>query len=123
MKPTDVFQNLGRPVAYYPGLRKITGSTTATILLCQFLYWRGKESDPNGWLFKDSFELEEETGLTYEEQKVARRYLRERGYLIEKQAKLRHKIGFKLNIKNINKDWEYSMLHPTSVRIRRSRKQ
>ena len=73
MKLSQFLTDVGRPVAYHPKLKKITGSTTATILLCQFIYWRGKESNKDGWLYKDSDEIEEETGLTYNEQKTARK--------------------------------------------------
>ena len=70
MKLTDFLSGVGRPVAYYPSLRRITGSTNATIFLCQLIYWKGKEADPNGWLYKESDEIEVETGLSYGEQKT-----------------------------------------------------
>ena len=60
MKLTDFLQDVGRPVAYYPSMRKITGSTNATILLCQLIYWCGKQRDPNGWIYKSVDEVEEE---------------------------------------------------------------
>jgi hypothetical protein len=105
MKLTDFLQNTGRPIAYYPSLRKITGSTTATILLCQFIYWRGKESDPDGWLYKESAEIEQETGLSYDEQKTARKKLVENGLLKEHYARLDHQMKFRLNLDEINKKW------------------
>lgn len=105
MKLTDFLQNTGRPIAYYPSLRKITGSTTATILLCQFIYWRGKESDPDGWLYKESAEIEQETGLSYDEQKTARKKLVENGLLEEHYARLDHQMKFRLNLDEINKKW------------------
>ena len=96
MKITDLLANSGRPVAYYPALRSIAGSVNAAILLCQLLYWRGKQLDPQGWISKrlrlvaddpdgrsnpGNQSLERETGLTYKELRVARRLLRERGLL------------------------------------------
>lgn len=105
MKLTDFLQNTGKPIAYYPSLRKITGSTTATILLCQFIYWRGKESDPDGWLYKESAEIEQETGLSYDEQKTARKKLVENGLLEEHYARLDHQMKFRLNLDEINKKW------------------
>lgn len=105
MKLTDFLQNTGRPIAYYPSLRKITGSTTATILLCQFIYWRGKESDPNGWLYKESSEIEEETGLSYDEQKTARKKLIENGLIQEHYARLDHQMRFLVNLEEINRKW------------------
>ena len=105
MKLTDFLSDVGRPVAYYPELRKITGSVTATILLCQFIYWRGKESDPNGWLYKTAEEIQSETGLSYGEQKTARRDLVEAGLLDEHYARLDHQMRFKLNFDAINDKW------------------
>lgn len=105
MKLTDFLQDVGRPVAYYPELRKITGSTNATILLCQFIYWRGKESDPEGWLYKTSYDIQNETGLSYGEQKTARRDLVEAGLLDEHYARLDHQMKFKLNLEVINDKW------------------
>ena len=105
MKLTDFLQDVGRPVAYYPALRRITGSTNATILLCQFIYWRGKESDPKGWLYKTSEEIENETGLSYDEQKNARLKLKEAGLMEEHYARLDHQMRFRLNIDAINELW------------------
>ena len=105
MKLTDFLQDVGRPVAYYPALRRITGSTNATILLCQFIYWRGKESDPNGWLYKESEEIEAETGLSYNEQKTARRNLLDAGLIEEHYARLDHQMKFRLILEAINEQW------------------
>ena len=106
MKLTDFLQDVGRPVAYYPKLRKITGnSTTAAILLCQFIYWRGKEKSADGWLYKTSLEIEEETGLSYKEQKTARKKLLEAGLMEEHYARLDHVLRFKLDLDTINEKW------------------
>ena len=105
MKLTDFLHDVGRPVAYYPELRRITGSVTATILLCQFIYWRGKESGGDGWLYKTADEITEETGLSYNEQKTARRDLIQAGLLEEHYARLDHQMRFKLNLDAINLKW------------------
>lgn len=105
MKLTDILQDIGRPVAYFPNLKIITGSTTATILLCQFVYWRGKEKDPDGWLYKDSDEIEKETGLSYNEQKTARKKLVEAGLIEEHYARLDHQMRFLVNLDAINEKW------------------
>jgi hypothetical protein len=105
MKLTDFLSGVGRPVAYYPSLRRITGSTNATIFLCQLIYWKGKEADPNGWLYKESDEIEVETGLSYGEQKTARRLLVEAGIIEEHYARLDHQMRFRLNLDVINEKW------------------
>lgn len=105
MKLTDFLTDVGRPIAYFPKLKRITGSTTATILLCQFIYWRGKEADPEGWLYKTSDDIERETGLTYKEQKTARSALVSAGLLEEHYARLDHQMEFRLNLDEINRKW------------------
>jgi len=105
MKLTDFLENIGRPIAYYPSLRIITGSTPATILLCQFIYWRGKESDPNGWLYKSLDDIEDETGLSHNEQKTAREKLKKAGLLQEHYARIDHQLWFRVDLDRLNQEW------------------
>lgn len=95
---------LGRPVAFYPKLKKVTGSTTATILLCQFLYWSDKTKD--GWIWKTSSQIEEETGLTENEQRTARRKLEQLGILKSQYMRLEHMIRFRVDTEKLNNLWE-----------------
>jgi hypothetical protein len=106
MKLTSAVIDLGRAVAYYPNLKNITGSTTATILLCQFLYWSPKSQGRDGWIWKTSEEIEEETGLTYNEQVTARKILVEKGFIIEQYKRLDHYMRFRVNEEKINEAWE-----------------
>jgi hypothetical protein len=105
MKLSDYLLGVGRPVAYYPKLRRITGSTNATIFLCQFIYWTGKEEKGDGWIYKTSAEIEEETGLSYKEQANAREKLRSAGLLLEKNARLEHQMYFKIDLDALNGRW------------------
>jgi hypothetical protein len=104
MKLTNYIIDLGRVVAYYPNLKKVTESTTSSILLCQLLYWSNKTKD--GWIWKNSEEIEEETGLTYNEQKTARRTLVDLGLLEEENKRLSHSIRFRINQDALNARWE-----------------
>lgn len=106
MRLSDFIEGVGRPVAYYPGLRRITGSTTATILLCQLSYWTGKQADPGGWIFKTSEQLEAETGLSYEEQRTARKALIKAGLVEERYARLTHRMYFRVLLDAINDAWD-----------------
>lgn len=106
MKLSDFLSDIGRPISYYPGLRQITGSTTATIFLCQLFYWTGKEQSGDGWIYKTSEELEEETGLSYDEQKTARAKLVERDLIEENYARLEHKMYFRVKTDILNALWE-----------------
>lgn len=105
MRLSDFLTDVGRPVAYYPGLRKITGSTNATIFLCQFVYWTGKESAGDGWIYKTSEEIESETGLSYKEQTTAREKLVTAGLIEEKYARLEHQMYFRVNLDTLNDKW------------------
>lgn len=104
MSLTKYIKDLGRPVAYYPNLKKVTGSTPATILLCQLLYWSDKTKD--GWIWKTSQEIEEETGLTYNEQRYAREVLKSIGLIQDEYKRLSHEIRFYVNQEVLNKSWE-----------------
>lgn len=110
MKLSDfmVDMDLGRVVAYHPNLKKVTRSTTATILLDQFLYWSNKtrNKDPEGWIWKTSDELQEETGLTYNEQKTAREKLIELKLIEEENKFWEHTLAFRVNLNQLNKLWD-----------------
>jgi hypothetical protein len=106
MKLSNHIVELGRAVAFYPGLKKITGSTTATILLCQFLYWSDKSQKNNGWTYKNYKEIEYETGLTRNEQKTAKRILAKKGLLSIQRKRLDHNSGYKVNQEVLNELWE-----------------
>jgi len=97
--------DLGRAVAFYPGLKRITGSTNAVILLCQLIYWSDKTND-DGWIWKSSDEIEEETSLTYNEQFTARKILTDMNVVEEEYKRLDHKIRFRVNQEELNRQWE-----------------
>ncbi len=111
MRLSNFIIDIGRPVAYYPSLKKLTNSTTASILLCQFLYWSDKTND--GWFWKRAEQLEEETGLTYEEQKTARERLVTLKLVEEKYDRLNHQMWFKVNQETMNDAWESLGGEPT----------
>jgi len=104
MKLTNYILDLGRVVAYYPGLKEITGSTTSSILLCQFLYWCNKTKD--GWIWKTTDEIEEETGLTYNEQKTAKKVLKDLNLLDIQFKRLDHMTRYRVNEEQLNLMWE-----------------
>ena len=104
MKLSNYIVDLGRAVAYYPKLKKVTGSTTATILLCQFLYWSDKTAD--GWIYKDSNEIEEETGLTANEQRTAKKCLEDAELLEYTFKRWERKTAYRINQEKLNSEWE-----------------
>lgn len=93
---------LGRPVAYYPGLRRVCKSVTATIFACQLIYWSDKGAAGDGWVYKEAAGIAEETGLSYEEQKTARRHLVDAGLLEERYDRINHRMFYRLNRERFN---------------------
>lgn len=101
MKGSDVIFNLGRPMAYYPGLVKPLGSVNAVVMFCQLFYWTGKETSEHG-IYKSVEELEQETGMTYREQVTARKHLASCGVLIETHKRLEHRIYYRIDLDVLN---------------------
>lgn len=66
-----------RPIAYYPLYAKLTGSTTAGILLSQLMYWFSKRDK----IFKTDIEILEETMLTVDELRGAKLKLKDVSFI------------------------------------------
>ncbi|MEI5998257.1 hypothetical protein H3V53_13895 [Paraburkholderia bengalensis] len=96
MKLADLLREIGRPIAYHPGLAPKLGGVNAAVLFGQLFYWQARTQNPLG-VFKTADELEEETGLSYEEQRTARKALRARGVLVETNKRLEHKLYFRID--------------------------
>ncbi|MBR7899929.1 hypothetical protein [Burkholderia multivorans] len=96
MRVTDILRDIGHPVAYYPGLSRYLGGVKATVFFCQIFYWQDKAESEHG-VHKTADELLAETGLTYEEQRAARKALRAVGVLIETEKRIEHKIYFRID--------------------------
>ena len=101
MTPSSLMLDFGRPIAFYPGLVKHFGSVNAALFFCQIFYWQDKTNNPNG-VYKESAELEQETGMTYREQQTARKKLRDCGVLIETNKRLEHRIYYKIDVDRLN---------------------
>jgi len=99
-----------KPVAFYPDFSEIGGSTNAGVLLSQLFYWKDKESDEDGWIYKTQKEWKNEIKLTRTEQETARKKLRDSGILREKlkgnPSKLYYKIDFDAMIAALSKIYE-----------------
>ena len=106
MKLTNYIMDLGRPVAYYPELKQVTGSTTATILLCQLLYWTPRTKHKDKWIYKTNYEIEEETGLTYNEQKTAKKALKDIGIIDYEVKRLDRTTRYRVMEEQLNLMWE-----------------
>lgn len=92
---------VGRTVAYLPALAGPFGGAKCAILISQLLYWRPRSTNPEGWVYKSAAELQDETGLSYEEQRTARQHLRELKVLEERHRRLEHRVYFRLNMERL----------------------
>lgn len=124
MKLSDYLMDFGRVVAYYPNLKKVTKSTTATILLCQLVYYhkrqisnlKSSEITPRElWVKKNNRELTWETGLTYEEQKTARKCLRDLGILEERRVHRQIGNYYRVNFDVLNDLWDIANSKPEEL--------
>lgn len=84
MKLGVLWRNLGNSVVYYPTLAKVTGGVTASILFCHLFHLQSQLTDRDRWVRVSVDEIENETGLSPVEQKLARSQLVKRSLLKER---------------------------------------
>ena len=97
MRPSEALKLNGKPIAYFPQLAKPLGGANASILFSHFFYWNDKGESELG-IYRTAQEIEQETGLTVQEQRTARAKLRERGILIETEKRIEHRIYYRLDL-------------------------
>ena len=105
MKITEIIEEIGRPVAYYPRLAKVFG-IKESILLSQLLYWKGKEYEPKKGIKKTTDEIEKETGLTHKEQRRIKDKLKELNCIDIEYNRLNHSSYYLLNETTINEIYQ-----------------
>lgn len=98
----NIYMFLERPVAFYPQLKKLTGSIEGAIMLQQLLYWWNKKKDVE--LYKTIEETEKETTLTRGQQDRVIKNLEKQGFLSTEVRGLPPKRNFSLNIKRIEEE-------------------
>lgn len=89
---------LKRPIAYQPILAKAFGSVKLGIFWSQLYYWHDKGSDPEGWIYKTSAQMADETGLSRKEQETARKLGMSLGIIEEKLAGQPATIHYRIDI-------------------------
>lgn len=104
-----IHEFMQRPVAFHPALARAAGSAAAGLFLSQLFYWHGKGVHPAGWIYKDHHEWQEETCLTQDEQRGARKLLRSKGIIEESDVrkegidKFKSTLCFKINFDALQK--------------------
>ena len=103
---------MGKPIAYYSKLAKPLGGVSAAILFSQLFYWQDKATSDLG-VYKTRDELEDETGLSHNEQRTAVKKLCEKDVLIITEKRLEHKTYYKIDDEKVNEilsDFARSMI-------------
>lgn len=106
MKLSEFLTDLGRPVAYYPNLARALQDVKEAIFVCQMAYWKGKEQDPDGWIYKSSEEIESETALSYKEQLGVRAGLKAKKLMLDRYSRTEHKMYFRIDWDSVDALWE-----------------
>ena len=106
-KITQTLRNLGagRVIAFLPGLAKIIGREES-LFVQQFLHWTPYASNPDGWVYKTTIEIEDETSLTYKEQIRVRDRLKNLGILEERYERLNHRMYYRILEEELDKKLE-----------------
>ena len=101
MNVVETLKLIGRPIAYYPKLANPLGGVNPAVLFSQLFYWQDKTSSDLG-VYKTRDEIEDETGLSHNEQRTAIKKLQERGVLIVTEKRLEHKTFYKIDNEKVN---------------------
>jgi hypothetical protein len=104
MRLSEFLRDVGRAIAYLPGLAKCLGGVKAAILFCQLFYWSQRAA--NEWFFKSLAELAAETGMTFEELRAARKELAERRVVETRYKRIEHRLYFRVDYKRLNEVWD-----------------
>lgn len=96
-------QYLGYPVVFYPRIAHAFADEKVGMFLSYFLYWEGKQKDPDGWIFKTAKEIQRDTGLTRHAQEHARKKLVQLNVMEEEKRGVPGKMHFRFNWDMFNK--------------------
>jgi hypothetical protein len=104
MRLSEALDGVGRPIAYLPELAKFLGGVKVGVLFCQLFYW-SERADESGWFWKSQQGLADETGLTIDELRAARKELAEKGVVQCRYARIEHRLYFKIDRQRLDALW------------------
>jgi hypothetical protein len=96
MRLSEALDGIGRPIAYFPRLAKFLGGVKVGVHFCQLWYW-SRRAGESGEFWKSLDELCEETGLTPDEERAARKLEVEKGLVKVRYARFEHRLYFRIN--------------------------
>jgi hypothetical protein len=102
-KEKEAFFNFfaSQRVSYPADFINVFGSHQAAVFLSQLIYWHGKGSDKEGWIYKTQAELEAEIGLTRRQQDAVRKRFRNAHLIEEKFSGIPRRLYFRLKMDNL----------------------
>lgn len=93
---------LNPPIGYHGVLAKTLGSVPAAVMLSQGMYWQKvAESKGQEWFWVTADEWYNQTGITEESQKTARRIMKDAGFWNEKLMGLPAKLYFRIDAERL----------------------
>jgi hypothetical protein len=96
MKWTEAYEHSGRTITVPVKLIHAIGPKGA-LFIAQLFFWKGKQKDEEGWIYKTKLELEEETGLSRWEQDKCVEDLKKKKILETKYDRLDHRLYYRIH--------------------------
>ena len=121
MNFSEALKAIGKPINYWPMFCKAFGDSKTGIFLSNFLYWEGKQQDPDGWIYKSQKEILEETGLERSGQEYARTKLKKLSCLEEKRAGVPARLYYSFNWEEVDKVVT-AYINDNPIRVKKKKK-
>jgi hypothetical protein len=96
MKWSEAYEHSGRTITVPVKLIHAIGPKGA-LFIAQLFFWKGKQKDEEGWIYKTKLELEEETGLSRWEQDKCVEDLKKKKILETKYDRLDHRLHYRIH--------------------------
>lgn len=102
MDPALMLESFDEPIVIHRSLLPLAGSMNAALLLTWMISLTRERDDGNeGWLALTQADWAAETGLSRYEQEVARRGLRERGFIEERRVGMPRRLEMRVRARAI----------------------
>src|ERR1700751_5988920 len=101
MKWSEAYEHSGRTITVPVKLIHAIGPKGA-LFIAQLFFWKGKQKDEEGWIYKTKLELEEETGLSRWEQDKCTEDLKKKKILETKYDRLDNRLYYRIHTETLD---------------------